>query len=124
MWNFWLASQSYESAPKKIRNQGQEDTRTPIDPSFRSAFISKKAEDVAEWLKDKPNDVDLDEHHFAILDRGAEEDETVVVCRIGDAHFKGDKLDWIRFPAKTSGGMDYGNWEDFRGEGPPSKIKY
>ena len=128
-WNWWLASPSYESAPKKLpKHQGQEATKAPIDSSFESAFIGKKVEDVANWLKNKADNIDLDDHHFAILDRGAKGEETVVVCRIGDKNLKGDNLDWIRFPASRASlhlaGMEFGEWEDFRGDGRPADIKY
>jgi hypothetical protein len=127
-WDFWLANPRYESSPKKLKNQGQEGTKAPIDPSFQSGFVGKKVEDVAEWLKNKPDYVDLEEYHFAILDRGAEEDKTVVACRIGDAELKGDKLDRVRFPAKMSalhlGGMEYGTREECMGDGHPLEIKY
>ena len=40
---------------------------------------------MVEWLKGKPDDTDLNERKFAILDRGARDDPpTIVVCRIED----------------------------------------
>lgn len=39
--------------------------------------------DAAEWLKNKPDDLQLDSYHFAVLDKMAEETGHVAVCRIG-----------------------------------------
>lgn len=39
--------------------------------------------DVSHWLKEKPDDLQLDSYHFAVLDKMAEETGHVAVCRIG-----------------------------------------
>lgn len=50
------------------------------------------------WLKAKPEDADVNDHYFAVLDEGARDDPpTMVVCRIGDLDLKGDKLFLLRF---------------------------
>jgi hypothetical protein len=127
---FWLATKDYASAPVHNPHKANLGTSAPISPSYPySDFVGQKVTDVAQWLKLKPETADLDEHHFVILDRRAEKDGTVVVCRIGDAHLEGDKLDYIRFPAEMAslhlGGMEFGTWEDFNGDGSgTAKIEY
>ena len=84
---------------------------------------------MADWLKRKPDSVKLDANHFAILDRGAENDGTVVICKIGDKDLKGSKLDYLRFDASEAalhlGGMEYGTWEEFNPDGEwTAKIDY
>jgi hypothetical protein len=126
----WLATNNYSSALVKDPKKANRGTGAPIDESYNySDFVGEKVEDVAEWLKQKPETVDLDAHHFVILDRRAEKDGAVVVCRIGDAHLEGDKLDYIRFPAEMAslhlGGMEFGTWEDFNFDGSATaKIEY
>lgn len=114
---FWLTSEKYADAPKKRLNQGGQDgTIPPIQESFKSGFVGKKVEDVAKWLQEKPDDVDLDSHHFAILDRRTENDGTIVICRIGNKDLEGDELDYTRLEANLAslhlGGMEYGTWEE------------
>lgn len=126
MYDFWLASKKYEDAPQKKPNEAQDGTKPPVDPSFKSEFAGMKVEDVAEWLKKKPDSVDLDPHHFAVLDRRAEKDGTVVICRIGDERLNGDQLDYLRFGANEAslhlGGMEYGTWEEFRENGMDTAV--
>lgn len=78
--------------------------------------MGKKVEEVAKWLQEKPDDVDLDSHHFAILDRRTEKDGTIVICRIGNKDLEGDQLDYTRLEANSASlhldGMEYGTWEE------------
>lgn len=39
--------------------------------------------DVTQWLKDKPDDLQIDSYHFAVLDKMAEETGHIATCRIG-----------------------------------------
>ena len=114
----WLASEKYENAPQKETRRVHEGTRSPIDESFKSAFIGKTIEDAAEWLKNKPDGVDLEAHHFAILDGCAERDGSVVVCKIGDKDLNGSELDYSRYSARGASnflrGMEYGEWEELK----------
>jgi hypothetical protein len=59
----------------------------PIPSSYKSPFVGKKAEDVATWLWNKPEEVELDIHFFAILDKIAEEGN-VIICRQGGSHLE------------------------------------
>lgn len=84
---------------------------------------------MADWLKRKLDSVKLDANHFAILDREAENDGTVVNCKIGDKDLKGSKLDYLRFDVSEAalhlGGMEYGTWEEFNPDGDWTvKIEY
>lgn len=126
---FWLASKNYEDAPHKQPDQAQQGTEYPIDESFTSEFVGKKVEDAADWMKNKPDNVALDANHFVILDKRAEKDGTVVLCKIGDKDLKGTQLDYLRFGAKEGathlGGMEYGTWEGFNPDGGhTAKIEY
>ena len=86
--------------------------------NFSSPFIGKTVEDAAEWLKNKPDTVDLDPHHFAVLDQGSKgKKKTIVVCKIGDRSLSGDELDYLRhdatFAATFVVGIDAGEWENW-----------
>ena len=71
-----------------------------------------------DWLRNKPDGADLDEHHFAVLDRRAAIDCSVVTCKIGDKHLKGDALDCYRWPARFASawlvGLEAGQWEELK----------
>lgn len=102
----WLAdsdSSNYSSAPRKrTDNRVNEGTYGPLS-SFVSPFANKSVPEVAEWLKDAPEDVDLDRRFFAVLDDQSVEDGTVLLCRIGDGETEGekDKVQW--YPVRTAG---------------------
>ena len=92
----WLATHCFGDAPQKPRDKRNVNlgTEGPVSETFRSPLIGKKVEDVANWLKKKPDTVDLDPRHFVILDKGAAEN-TIIVCRLGNAEHKGDALYYI-----------------------------
>ena len=95
----WLATEKYHDAPTKLpRPQGRgEGTTPPIPKGFKSPWIGTKIEDLTKWLQAKPEDIDLNSHHFAVLDQGAKDDPpTIVVCRIGGIDFEGDELYVLR----------------------------
>lgn len=123
----WLAT-DYDDAPKKDHNTIHERTEFPIDKGYKSPFAGKKVEDVVEWLKQKPEDVDLNEHFFAILDKTAEGGE-IVVCRIGGKDLKDpDDLDYIRFDVSTGVATMRGGppawWEEAKENRGKAEIKY
>lgn len=61
-------------------------------------WVGRKLDELVQWLKAKPEEIDVNCHHFAVLDKGATDNPpTVVVCRIGDLELKGDKLFLLRF---------------------------
>ena len=70
---------------------------------FKSPWIGQKLDALVQWLQAKPEDTDLNDHHFAVLDKGAKDDPpTVVICRIGDLDLKGDKVFLIRKGSVTA----------------------
>ncbi|KAF1988476.1 hypothetical protein K402DRAFT_391707 [Aulographum hederae CBS 113979] len=131
-WLELLSTSSYADTIKRDPKKSHPGSTAPVDESFKSPFVGKKVEDVAEWIMKKPDDVDVDSHFFAIVDRRAEKDTTLVVCRIGDKYLKGEELSAMRFSAHDAslhlGGMEFGLWEDFVGEdgkgGGLEKIEY
>ena len=117
---YWLAGKDYDNAPVKEHNKPKLGTDPPIEP-WTSPWIGSKVEDVAEWLREKPDSVDLDSNHFAVLDARAV-DKSIVLCKIGDRKLRGDSLSLTRHLARSSSnflmGMDPGNWEEqFEGVG-------
>lgn len=100
----------------------------PILDSFRSPFLGWTVQNVADWLRNKPETVDLDPRHLAILDRKAK-DRTIVVCKIGDKALEGDRLDYLRRDASDAAcfllGIDYADWEFRSADGKNSaRIEY
>lgn len=124
----WLVT-NYEEAPTK--KEGEVNLGTATAPEgFDSPFTGKKVEDAAQWLKNKPDTVDLDPHHFAILEQGAKGQKmSIVVCKIGDRSLKGDTLDCLRHDANFAAsfllGIDAGEWENWSADGKNrAKIDY
>lgn len=94
---FWLATDKYDDAPKKQSRDPNDGTKPPIRKDFKSPWIERKLDEMVEWLKGMPEDIDLNAHYFGALDNGAKRDPpTIVVCRIGDVELKGDKLFLLR----------------------------
>lgn len=84
--------------PQKIG----EGNRPPTRKDYESPLVGKKVEDAAAWLRDKPRDVDLNEHFFGVWDRGAAEKGEIVVCRIGGKELDGPtQLDCVRMDMLT-----------------------
>ena len=95
--SFWLATDNYEDAPKKKPYWRSEGTIPPIPKDFTSPWIGRNIRELVQWLKDEPEETDLNGRHFAVLDKGArDESPTVVCCRFGDLHAQGDKLYLVR----------------------------
>lgn len=107
-------------------------TNPPIAKECTSPWVDSKVEDAAKWLQGNPDSVDLDSNHVAILDARAADDQTVVLCKIGDEQLRGDMITMARHPARHSGtyllGMDPGDWETqfegLGGKGRYAKIDY
>lgn len=59
-------------------------------------------EQVGDWLKNAPPEVDLDRRFFAVLDEHSCDDDTVQLCRIGDGEGEGPrgKVQWLPRPPK------------------------
>ena len=95
----------------------------PIDKSFKSPFVDQSVDSLAEWLKEAPEDVNLERKFFAVLDKKAEaRDPSVALCRIGDKDGKGDEVKCILCNAKESSltlsGFEYGNFDEIlKGQG-------
>ncbi|KAF7186720.1 hypothetical protein HII31_11952 [Pseudocercospora fuligena] len=118
--DLWLLSGSdYSDAPQKGHRKVNTGTDPPISDSFKSPFTGRKLSDLVQWLQAKPENVDLDDHYFAILDRKAEApSESVVLCKIGDIDLQGDTVTCFRVEATSASsflsGMEYGEWEEMR----------
>jgi hypothetical protein len=110
----WLASDKYSVAPQKEDGKVNLGTESRITAEWTSPWIGYSIEDVAKWLQEKPDSVDLDGNHFAVLSKEAV-DKTVVLCKIGDQLLKGDSLSFQRISARMAsvrlGGMDASEWE-------------
>ncbi|KAF2717422.1 hypothetical protein K431DRAFT_233168 [Polychaeton citri CBS 116435] len=126
--SLWLATQDYNEAPKKEANRSNQGTAPPISDSFNSPFVGQRVEEVAKWLKQKPDTADLDGHHFAIIDRISGEDKSIIVCKIGDKDLQGDKVDYRRYLARRAStmlqGLEYGEWEEIHRNPTDTKIQY
>lgn len=84
-WWYLVATLDYDAAPqRKPDDTGAPGTPPPIDPSFSSPFVGKSLEDVARWLRGKPQSVDVDGRYFGVLDKQAEKSGKVAICRLND----------------------------------------
>ncbi|KAL9591494.1 MAG: hypothetical protein Q9179_007666, partial [Wetmoreana sp. 5 TL-2023] len=84
-WWYLLATLDYRAAPQlDPYGPKQTGTPTPIDPSFSSPVAGKSLEDVAQWLRAKPQSVDVDGRYFGVLDKQVEKSGKVAVCRLND----------------------------------------
>ena len=114
----WLATDNYDDAPQKDEKYANVGTKAPISSDWTSPFIGWKVEDVAKWLQEKADTVDLDSNHFAILDKQAAEDNSVVVCKLGDRELQGDSLDYFRDTPRHAAvfltGQEPYEWEELR----------
>ena len=87
---------------QKKQYDSNDGTKPPISKSFESPWIGKPAKELVEWLKGKPDDTDLNERKFAILDKGERDDPpTIVVCRIEDPDAEDHGLVWRRMGVRT-----------------------
>lgn len=88
-WWWYLATLDYREAPqRKPDGTGQIGTLTPIGPSFTSPFTGKSLEDVAQWLRGKPPNVDIEDRYFGVLDKQAEKSSKIAICRLNDPNFE------------------------------------
>ncbi|KAI4260215.1 MAG: hypothetical protein L6R42_004160 [Xanthoria sp. 1 TBL-2021] len=85
-WWYLPATLSYRAAPQRMKPDGTHELGTPmpIDPSFSSPFTGKSLEDVARWLRGKPQPVNVDDRFFGVLDKQAEKSGKIAVCRLND----------------------------------------
>ena len=58
-------------------------TEAPVLDAFESPFIGQSVTDVIKWLKNKPDQVEIETKFFVILDKKADETK-VVLIRIAD----------------------------------------
>lgn len=124
----WLASDDYSDVPKKVQGVATKGTKPPISSSYKSPWVGKKVEDVAGWLKNKPEEADIDINFFAVLDKSAMKGE-VVICRIGGPELKDmEKLHLLRLKAYEAVQQIYvaqfGNWEDEEERSGRAEIEY
>ncbi|KAI4210762.1 MAG: hypothetical protein LQ351_006438 [Letrouitia transgressa] len=120
-WDFYLAVEGYSLAPQKKAGSPQSGTKAPVDRNFKSPFVGRSLDAIAEWVKQKPGKVDLEPKFFGLLDKKAG-DGKIVLCRIGED----DKVTCVLDEAETAllelEGMEGGRWEqllDRRGEYTP-----
>ncbi|CAI6302108.1 unnamed protein product [Periconia digitata] len=94
---FWLASDTFPTAPRRIQKDGttffENATKPPIPKDWTSPFIGKTVEDVASFLKTVPRDLCVDWHHFAVLGEEYKEKGLVALYRIGDEDLVGSNLE-------------------------------
>ena len=76
-------------------------TKAPIPETFKSPFVGQSIESLAEWLRKKPEDVNLETKFFAVLDRKAK-DGKVVLVRIADDHEQKTKPSCVLIDTKKS----------------------
>ncbi|KAL8834669.1 MAG: hypothetical protein Q9176_007354 [Flavoplaca citrina] len=85
-WWWYLATLDYVTAPRRRPDgTGESGTKTPIDPSFSSPWVGKGLEDIAQWLKGKPESVVVDDRYFGVLDKEAGKSGKIAICRLNDA---------------------------------------
>ena len=110
----WLATNDYKDAPQKTEGKANLGTESTVMAEWASPWIGCKGEDCAKWIQGKPDSVDLDCNHCAVLD-GEAVDTTVLLYKIGDWELKGDALSSKRMSAESAGahlgGMEFGEWE-------------
>jgi len=94
---WWVAQESYDDVPRKEIGIAHEGHSPPLTKSKEFPFVGKTVEDAAAWLRNKPDVVELDAHYFAVLDKTAETDGAMVICRIGGPELKdSEQLDCVR----------------------------
>jgi len=113
-WYFYLAVSDYDLAPRpKPDGTRDQATKTPVPDSFKSPFIGQSLESLAEWLRDKPEEVNLETKFFAVLDKKAK-DKKVVLVRIAGNQGQEIKPSCVLVDADESSlrlaGMESGTW--------------
>lgn len=126
---FWLPSSEddYSDAPKKVPRKPTEGTKPPVS-SYKSPFIGWKGEDVAKWLKSKPEEAAIDVHFFAIVDKSAEKG-FLVIGRQGGRYLKDmDELEFMRLDTEFATASIYaaqsGTWEEIKTSKGLAEIEY
>ncbi|KAF2727727.1 hypothetical protein EJ04DRAFT_570117 [Polyplosphaeria fusca] len=125
---FLLAPSSHTDLPKFESGKLHQGNEPPIPSHYKSHWLGKKIDDVAEWMRNVPEDRDVDHHFFAVLDKSAKEGK-VVICRIGGRDLKdvGD-VDWMRFDAQDAAlklrTAEPGEWEREKERKGDDKIEY
>ena len=84
-WMWYLMTPNWNEAPKRLPDPAPKATGTEahIDASFASSFSGGSLAEVARYLSNKPEIVDLDPTYFGVLDKQADWGK-VVVCRLAD----------------------------------------
>lgn len=84
-------------------------------------------EDVANYVKNKPDDADLDIHFFAVLDKSTVNGK-VVICRQGGKYLRDmDDLDFLCVDAEEGAAELYAaqpvKWEHARASSKPEDLE-
>lgn len=105
-----VATLDYRAAPQRNSEHKATGTQAPINPSSSSPFIGKSLEDVAQWLRGKPQSVDVDARFFGVLDKQTAKSGKVAVCRLNDPNVEKEVAWCILKSAEEStlylGGLD------------------
>ncbi|KAL8714205.1 MAG: hypothetical protein Q9220_001934 [cf. Caloplaca sp. 1 TL-2023] len=89
LWLWYLATPDYSMAPQKRPDgRSHQGTVDPVAPFFSSPFKGKSLEDVTRWLRNKPQQVELDPRFFGVLDKQAMISGQIATCRLEDPHSK------------------------------------
>jgi hypothetical protein len=125
---FWLATNDYSNAPRKVPSVATQGTEPPIPASFESVFRGKKVEEVVEWLRNKPKEAAIDGNFFAVLDKTATNGK-VVIGRVGGYDLEDmENVEFMRFDAEFAALMLYsvqpGRWEELRQSSGLAGIEY
>lgn len=115
-WYFYLAVSDYDLAPRpKPDGTRDQATKTPIPNTFKSPFIGQDLEALAEWLRNKPEKVNLETKFFAVLDKKAKDGKVVLVRIAGDQEQE-LKPSCVLIDAEESSlrltGMEAGTWDE------------
>ncbi|KAL8922959.1 MAG: hypothetical protein Q9172_003337 [Xanthocarpia lactea] len=109
-WWYLVATLDYRAAPQRDEERKGPGTQAPIDPSSPSPFVGKSLEDVAQWLRGKPQSVDVDARFFGVLDKQTAKSGKVAVCRLNDPKVEEETAWCILKTAEEStlylGGLD------------------
>lgn len=120
---FWLAD-DFSNAPRR-RAEGdvtyvENGTEPPIPEGWESRFRGKTIQDVADFLKQAPDELCVDWHHFAVLGEDFSKRHVITLCRIGDEELKGEELSTLPCTVEKStlclSSMEPHTWEEYQAD--------
>lgn len=67
-WWFYHATSDYAAAPELYSDPpNQRNTKNPIHSSSNLPFVAQSVKDASQWLKDKPENTNLDSYLIGLL---------------------------------------------------------